>query len=571
MATESDSTPTLLQRILPIAAWLPRYRKTWWRPDLLAGLTVWALLVPEAMAYAELAGMPAETGLYAGLGAIVGYAIFGTSRQLVVGPSSTVAILSASTVAAVTTASDDYVATTVALALLVGVAFIAFGLLRLGFVSVFMSRPVLVGFTFGLGLTIAVDQAANVLGISDSSGNFFEKLWSLIENLPDADAATTAIGVTSFAVLIVSRLFFGRKAPAALVVVVAAVLLSTGFDWASDGVTVVGDVPAAFPTLGLPDVSLGNLVVLVPGAVGIVVVAFAEGYGISANYARRHRYDIDANQEMIATGVANVGAGLLGGFTVDGSLSKSAAADDTGAKTQMAMLLCGVATVLTIAAFTPVFENLPEAVLGAVVIAAVWGTFNITEMRRIWQIRRGDFAAATAALVGVCAVGILEGLAIAVGISFVMLVYRASRPRMPTLGHLPGRRAYASSDTAPMAIKPERISVVRLDAPLFFANAEAFQERISEIIDRDPDGIVVDLETVHYVDVDGADALRSIVQMVTGRGIAFGVARLNAQGREVLAKAGVYDLIGDQWFFASVDSAVRGLKAAPRPGFASDT
>lgn len=553
--------------MLPITAWLPRYEKTWWRPDLLAGLTVWALLVPEAMAYAELAGMPAETGLYAGLGAIVGYAIFGTSRQLFVGPSSTVAILSASTIAAVTTASDDYVQMTVALALLVGVVFIAFGLLRLGFISVFMSRPVLVGFTFGLGLTIAVDQAANVFGIDSSSGNFFKKLWSLIEDLPDADTATTAIGIAAFAVLIVSRAVFGRKAPTALVIVAVAVAFSTIFDWSADGVEVVGDIPAALPTFTLADVSLRDLIVLVPGAIGIVVVGFAEGYGISANYARRHRYDIDANQEMIATGVANVGASVLGGFTVDGSLSKSAAADDSGAKSQMAMLLCGVATLLTIAAFTPVFENLPEAVLGAVVIAAVWGTFNVTEMRRIWQIRRGDFAAAAAALVGVCAVGILEGLAIAVGISFVMLVYRASRPRMPTLGHLPGRRAYASTDTAPMAIKPERISVIRLDAPLFFANAETFQERIGEIIGRDPDGIVVDLETVHYVDVDGADALRSVVEMVAARGIAFGVARLNAQGRDVLEKAGVYDLIGAEWFFDSVDSAVRGLKDAPRPGF----
>ncbi len=534
-------------------------------------MTVWALLVPEAMAYAELAGMPAETGLYAGLGAIVGYAIFGTSRQMFVGPSSTVAILSASTIAAVATASDDYIQMTVALALLVGVVFIAFGLFRLGFVSVFMSRPVLVGFTFGLGLTVAVDQADKIIGVETPSGNFFEQFWSLIQHFPDADTATSIIGFASLAVLLTSRKLFSHRVPMALFVVAAAVVLSTVFDWASHGVVVVGDIPAALPTLGLADVSLGDLVVLVPGAIGIVIVAFAEGYGISANYARRHRYQIDANQEMIATGVANVGSGLLGGFTVDGSLSKSAAADETGAKSQMAMLLCGAATLLTIAVFTPVFENLPEAVLGAVVIAAVWGTFNVVEMRRIWRIRRGDFTAATAALLGVCAIGILQGLAIAVGISFVMLVYRASRPRMPTLGHLPGRRAYASTDTAPMAIKPERISVIRLDAPLFFANAETFQDRISEIIDRDPDGIVVDLETVNYVDVDGADALRSVVEMVAPLGIALGVARLNAQGREVLRKAGVYDLIGDEWFFASVDSAVRGLKAAPRPGFRTDT
>lgn len=554
-------------RWFPITGWLPAYRRRWLRPDVLAGLTVWALLVPEAMAYAEIAGMPAETGLYAGLGAIIGYAVFGTSRQLFVGPSSTVAILSAGTVAAVAT-GDDWIDVTVLLALMVGVMLIAFGILRLGFISVFMSKPVLVGFTFGLGLVIAVGQLNKLFGVEGGDGNFIEQLWAVIEELPDADARTTVIGIGALAILLVSRRVFGHKVPMALVVVFASILLSNALDWEADGVHVVGDIPAALPSIGLPDMSAGQIAQLAGGALGIVLIAFAESFGTAKGFARRHDYSIDANQEMVALGAANIGSGLFGGFAVDGSLSRSSAADEAGAKSQMAMLLCGAITLVTIVALTPIFEQLPEAILGAVVISAVWGTFNVAELRRVFRANRADFLAAIIALVGVCTIDLLPGLVLAVLTSFTLLVYRASRPGMPRLGRMPGARYYLSLESAPDAERPEGVVVVRLDAPLIFANAEAFHQRIGDLV-RDerppPAAVIIDLETVDLIDTDGGDELRAIKDDLDDRGIALGISRLNREGRDALRDNDVFDHIGEDHFYPTVDAAVVALGRGSAP------
>jgi SulP family sulfate permease len=554
---------SILKRWVPIVVWLPSYRKSWLRPDLLAGLTVWALLVPEAMAYAEIAGMPPETGLYAAIGAIIGYAIFGTSRQLFVGPSSTVAILSAATVASVAL-GDDWVDVTIALALMVGAMLIVAGLLRMGFVSVFMSKPVLIGFTFGLGLVIAVGQLNKLFGVEGGDGNLIEQVRAIIEDLPDADLRTSLIGLVSLAILLFSRKVFGHKYPMALAVVFGSILLSNVFDWEENGVHVVGDIPASLPTPVLPSIEAGQWGELVAGAVGIVLIAFAESYGTAKNFARRHDYEIGANQEMVALGVANVGAGLLGGFTVDGSLSRSSAADEANAKSQMTMLICGAITVVTILAFTPVFEQLPEAVLAAVVISAVWGTFNIAEMGRIWRSNKSDFLAAIVALLGVCLIDLLTGLLLAIGISFILLVYRSSRPGMPTLGRIPGERFYVSTETAPHALQSKEVIVVRLDAPLFFANVEAFHNRIDELVaaaETPPAAVVLDLETVNFIDTDGGDELRSIFEDLQADGIECGVSRLNKAGRDALRHNDVYDVIGDGRFFRTVDAAVRELGA----------
>ena len=550
-----------MTRFLPIAEWLPRYERAALVPDLLAGLTVWALLVPEAMAYAELAGMPPETGLYAGFGALVAYALFSTSRQVTVGPSSTVAILSAATVAAV--AGDaDRVQLSITLALLVGVVFIVAGIARFGFVSVFLSPPVMVGFTFGLGVTIAVGQLDKLLGIEAESGNVAEQVLSIIGHVGDADARTVVIGASSLVALLAARALLGHRIPVALGLVALTIALSVAFGWEADGVHVVGEIPAEVPSLTTPEVGLSDVGALVPGAIGIVLVAFAEGYGAAQGIARRHGYRVDPDREMVATGAANLGSGLLGGFTVDGSLSRSAAADEAGARTQMAMLLCAAAVLATIWVLTPLFEPLPEAVLGAIVIAAVTGTFRVGEMRRIRSIRTGDFAAALVALLGVCLIGILPGLAM--GISFVMLVYRASRPNMPRLGIVEGQHGYVAT-TNEGAEQPTEVAVLRLDAPLFFANAEAFGDRVAALLAEEPRprAVVIDLETVNFVDTGGADALGEVVAQLRAAGTGVAVARLNAEGREVLTRAGVAAAIGTEGFHPSVQDAVLALRDRP--------
>lgn len=549
-----------LGRFVPIAGWLPGYQRAALVPDLLAGLTVWALLVPEAMAYADLAGMPPETGLYAGFGALVTYALFTTSRQVTVGPSSTVAILSAATVAAVAGDADP-VQLSITLALIVGAIFVVAGVARFGFVSVFLSPPVMVGFTFGLGVTIAVGQLDKLFGIEAEAGNVAAQILSIIEHIGDADGRTTVIGVSSLVVLLVGRAVLGHRIPVALGLVALTIALSVGLGWEADGVHVVGEIPAEVPSLTVPDVGPREVGALVPGAIGIVLVAFAEGYGAAQSLARRHGYRVDADREMIATGAANLGSGLLGGFTVDGSLSRSSAADEAGARTQMAMLLCAAVTLVTIWALTPLFEPLPEAVLGAIVIAAVTGTFRVGELRRIRSIRAGDFAAALAALLGVCGIGILAGLAIAVGISFVMLVYRASRPNMPRLGIVEGQHGYVAT-TNTDAIEPAVVVVIRLDAPLFFANAEAFHDRVAAVLGEEPrpSAVVVDLETVNFVDTGGADGLGELVGQLEAAGIGVAVARLNQEGRAVLDRAGVAGKIGAAKFHPSVEDAVVALE-----------
>jgi SulP family sulfate permease len=561
VAAADDAPENRWGRWAPIALWLPRYRRAWLTPDLLAGLTVWALLVPEAMAYADIAGMPAETGLYAGLGAIIGYAIFGTSRQLFVGPSSTVAILSASTVATVSSDSDP-VDLTIALALLVAGLLVGFGLLKLGFLSVFMSKPVLTGFTFGLGLTIAIGQANKLIGVEGGDGNFFGKLRAVLDELPDADARTTLIGFGALVVLFVMGHLFGHKVPSALIVVFGAIALSSLLDWEGKAVPVVGEIPASLPALGLPSIGLGDLRILLPGALGIVLVAYAESYGTAKSYADQHGQGIDADQEMIALGAANVGAGLFGGFTVDGSLSRTAAADGAGARSQMAMLICGVITLVTIVALTPLFEPLPEAVLAAIVIHAVWGTFDVRELRRLWRTSRAAFVGAVTALSTVCAIDILEGLLIAVGTSFVVLVYQASRPYMPRLGRVPGDRSFTAVESNPDAEEAVGVAVVRLDGPLFFANAASFHRRVDEVIEDTvpaPHGLVLDFETVARIDVDGADELKEIVGDLRDDGIDVVIARPHVGVREFLERAGVNVLMRDEPYFHTVVDAVQAL------------
>lgn len=558
MKADTPERSSRLARVAPIVAWLPSYQRSWWRPDLLAGLTVWALLVPEAMAYAELAGMPPETGLYAGLGAIIGYAIFGRSRQMFAGPSSTIAVLSAATVAAAAEGPEDFIVLSVALALMVGLLYVVFGLLRLGFVSVFMSKPVLTGFTFGLGLTIAIGQLPKMFGVEGGDGSFFEQLWVLLGELVHLDPLTTVIGVAALVILLVGKRLFGHAVPMALIVVIGAIILSNLLKWHEQGVHVVGEIPAALPSIALPGAGLSGILQLIPGAIGIVLIGFAESYGIAQNFARKHDYSIDANQELIAVGAANVGSGLFGGFAVDGSLSRSAAADDAGAKSQMAMLICGLITVVTILFLTPLFEQLPEAVLAAIVVSAVVGTFNVAEMRRIWRSNRRDFIAALTALLGVCAVDILWGLLLAVMVSFTLLIYRASRPNMPELGLLQDPPVYAPLASNPGAVPPRDVVVLRFDAMLFFANAEEFEGRIDQIVHRKnpPKGIVADFEGVNLIDTDGAAALASVAADLAARDIAFAIARLGRNGHDALERAEVYEQIGADRFFDSVRQAV---------------
>jgi hypothetical protein len=399
MALKPPEEKTVVQRYLPIADWLPKYDwGGWLRFDLIAALTVWALLVPEAMAYAGIAGVSAEVGLVTAPLALLGYAIFGSSKHLFVGPSSTVAIISASVVAPLAGSDGDlYLILTIWLAIFTGVFFVGLGLARMGWIANFMSTSVLAGFMVGLAIVIAVGQLDKVLGIEAEGDNVLEDLGSMIEQFSDWDWPTVIIGVVALAALFAIERFL-PKVPGALVVMLGAIALSAILDWEDGGIHVVGEIPAELPNLSIPEIPEGDVLGdLLAGALAVVVVAFAESFAAAKTYASKFGYQVDANQEMIGLGAANLGAGLSGGFVVDGSLSKTAAGVGAGQKSQMTSVFAAVFVLITIVALTWLFEPLPEAVLGAIVIHAVWGLIDFSKFTRLWRIRHRGRALAVGA------------------------------------------------------------------------------------------------------------------------------------------------------------------------------
>ena len=526
------------RRFVPMAAWVPGYGGRHLRGDLVAGMTVWALVVPEAMAYASLAGMPPETGLYTALVAPVLYAVFGTSRQLNVGPSSTVAVMSAAVVLPLAGGDPERaVSLTVALAMIVGVLFVVAGVLRLGFIADFMSKPVLDGFIVGLALTIAAGQLHKLFGVHVEADNFVQDIGFLVRDIGETVPATLAVGAVSLVLLFVLE-EWAPKIPAALVVTVLSIVSVSLFDLEARGVEVIGEIPSSLPVPGLPtEVSWAEIGMLLPGALGIVVVGFAESIAAARSYASRHRYQVDADQELIALGAANVGAGIAGGFVVDGSLSKSAAADQAGQRTQMASVVLGAAVFVTILFLTGLFENLAEATLGAIVIHAVWRLIKFGKVGRYRPVRRGDFAAGLAALVGVLAFDILTGLAIAVVVSMLVLLARASRPRWAVLGrvrdggpHAPDETCFRDVTTRPDAHTPDGLVILRFDAALFFANAPVFKKAVLDSIDAAHHPVrvaLVDAEGITDIDSTALAMLDELTSELDERGIELWVARMN--------------------------------------------
>lgn len=531
---------------MPLSVWLTSYQQGFLVPDIVAALTVWALMVPEAMAYASLAGMPPETGLYGALVAPLAYAIFGTSRQLNVGPSSTVAVLSLSIVAGLAAGSEDpatFYALTAGLAILSGAVFVIAGIAKLGFLADFMSRPVLDGFIVGLAMTIAAGQLHKLFGIHHTGENFFGDIAAVVTNLDETVAATAVLGFGSLALLFL----LGRvmpRIPAALVVTFLAILVVSAFDLVGQGVLIVGEIPAVVPSLAWPDISLGQWLGLLPGAVAIVVVGFAESVAAARTYAREHGYEVDANQEMVGLGAANLTTGVVGAFVVDGSLSKTAAADQAGQRTQLASVALTAAVFVTILFLTGLFENLPEATLGAIVIHAVWHLIDFERVGRYWSLRRDDFWAGAAALIGVLVLGILAGLVIAVGTSFLLLLARASRPSWSVLG----RTLHEGSDdvafqdvsTHPEAESFPGLLIIRFDADLFFANANVFVDDVREAImaaDPRPTVVLLDAESISDVDTTALTVLREYRHELESEGVEVWMARLKSHLSQFVQRA----------------------------------
>lgn len=585
--------PPCLQRLLPVTVWLPHYRRRWLTGDVLAALTVWALLVPEALAYAGIAGVPPQYGLYAAPLALVAYACFGGSRHLVVGPTSTVAIVSAAVVAplAVSGGEQRYLALTIALALMTGAILVVAGLARLGLVAHFLAKPVLDGFIIGLAYTIAVGQVGKFLGVHLSGDTALQKSVSLFGQTGAWTWLPFFVGAASLALLLVMERYL-RKVPAAIVVVVLATLLTYVLGLADHGLAVVGHVPGGLPGWQLTGLSSEDVYHLLPGALAVALVGYIESLAVAKAEATRLGYAVDANQELLANGAANLGAGLLQGFAVNGSLSKSAAGETAGGKTQMVALLCAVLALATLLFLTGLFTYLPEATLAAVVIMALRKYYSLASLRRLLRVRRADFALSASALVGVLLFGVLPGVVIGVVLSLALLILRESNPDSAVLGRRPASDEYADLVTHEGYVVTPGLLIYRLGGPLIFTNAEQFASEVRALVDAGtpaaaaespatvagPRGrraaapasgrrdavraLILDLEATTDMDTTAADELSELMTSLRRSGVRVMLARLHGPVRDFMENDGLLALVGPSEIYPRVLDAARSFEAA---------
>ena len=557
------------RRHIPLLQWAGAYQRGWLVADVLAGVAVWAVVIPEGAAYAVLAGLTPQAALVAAPFGLLAYAVFGTSRWVVVGATTATAVVMASTLSTLAQGgAGRYASLAAALTLLIGVVFVAAGIARLGFVSQFLSRAILAGFVFGLAMVVTIGQLPRLLGISGSPGNFFQKAWHLLQHLRDVDGNTAAVGLGALLLLVVLQRAAPRI-PAALVVAALGIGAVALFGLDHHGVRIVGNIPSGLPAPGFPSGITGDdLRTLLPGAFAICLVAYSEHMASAEALALAHGQDVDPNQELISLGVANLGAGIVKGFVVGGSLSKSRVNDAAGARTQVSSLTAAVLALVTVAAFTGVFHDLPEAVLGAVVVHAVVGLMRVDMLRRYWRLRRFDFALAMTALLGELIFDVLPGLLLAVSLALLWLIFRSSRPRAVVLGRLPGTVTYADVARHPEAQTFPGVLIVRLDGELFFANATLLRRAALDAVHRatTPDrAVLIDLEATSELDVDSLDMLDELCSRLRSMGVALHLARVRDPVRDMLARDGGR-IIGDDRLHRTVEDGVEAILATVEAG-----
>jgi sulfate permease, SulP family len=558
-------------RLVPILGWIRSYDRGWLRGDLIAGVAVAALIVPKNLGYAGIAGIPLQNGLYAAAAGAILYAIFGTSRQISTGPSSGLAAVAASAVVVAGITGIQDVASFVALITLCsGALFLILAVLKMGWIAQFLSRAVVTGFLFGAAIDVVIGELPKLTGTEVTGSNPLQELWSWLGSLGDAQLATVLVGGAALVVVFGLRVVAPRV-PGALVLVVGGLAASWILDLDARGVALVGEVPRGLPTLQVPE---GQLLADHPStvavaAVALVLIGFSQTAGDARAFAARHRYRIDINQESVAQGMANVGAGLFQGMPVSTSLSASSLNDHTGARSGLASLTSGVLVLLTLLVLAPVFSALPKAVLGALIIeAVVLGMMDLPEMRRLARVQRFDFWIAVAAIAATLLVGVLAGVLVGIGLSLLWLISVATRPPMPLLGREPGTQVFRELDEHPEDESLPGVVVLRLDGGLFFATSDALEDRIREVALSAPDvtGIVLDCGGMDFIDSQGSAKLRDILELTERAGVTLRLARVKPAVRELLRRDHVLDRIGDDRIHGNVDRAVEAqLVAAATP------
>jgi len=543
------SGETVKHRLLcmvPVLRWLPSYDKSWLKFDLIAGLTLAAFAIPDNMAYATLAGLPPEYGLYAGIMAPLAYFLFATSRHASVGPSSSEAIMVATFFAAIVITSPAQYAGLVALtAILVGVICVVAWLLKLGFLVNLISGPVMKGFLVGTGLVILVSQIPKILGLSGAPSSFFGKIGFVLQNLAEINIYALALGIGALILFLVLEHKFPRL-PGSLFVVILSIIFVGLTDLAGKGVEIVGTIPQGLPELGMPVIS-GDVELVLPLAIGLFILSFVELSTITRTYAKAHEYEIDNNQELLALGASSVSVGIAQGFPISGSFSKTAVNDRNNAKTQLAGAIAAGVTILVVLYLTGFFYYLAEPVIAALIIVAVFKMVDIAGLSHIGHISKNEIYIAVITLAGVLLFGILAGVLIGAFLSLLEILYRVSFPHMAVLGRIPDSDTFGDISRHPENEVVEGIFIFRIDAPLIFANAESFKDNILSALGREQRPIhvvILDFESSPFTDVTAVDMTRDLISELERKGIELRIANASGQTRDILRRAGIEEKVG---------------------------
>ncbi|MDH3493285.1 MAG: solute carrier family 26 protein [Acidobacteriota bacterium] len=577
----SSRSKISFSELLPIAEWLPGYKKSDLAGDMLAGLIVAIMLVPQSMAYAMLAGLPPQVGLYASIVPLVAYAAFGSSKVLAVGPVAMVSLLTLSSVGAYARGGTaEFIALALLLALIAGIIQLAMGAARLGFFVNFLSHPVLVGFTSAAAIVIGVSQLKHIFGISVSrTEQPYQAIGEIISALPGTNSVTLTIGILSIGLLIYFRSFLAKQllrlrvpeniaASIGKAGALVVVLLGTAFVWLlgldmANSVKIVGAIPTGLPPLTIPDLNIEDVTALLPAAMIISLVGFTESISIATTLASRRRQKIDANQELIALGASNIAASFTGGYPVTGGLSRSAVNAGSGANTPLSSIITAVLIVVTVLFLTPLFYFLPQAVLGAIVVVAVAGLFDLKSFVHIWRYSKTDAIALLATFFGVLLFNIEVGIGIGVGTALVLYLYRTSRPHIAVVGRVGKTEHFRNINRHKVDVCPET-HAVRIDESLYFANARSLENTLLNAVaeNKELKNIVLICSAVNQIDSSALETLERVIDELRSAGVRLFLAEVKGPVMDRLKSIGFVDRFGEENIFLSTHLAFEHLGCA---------
>jgi high affinity sulfate transporter 1 len=554
----------LLERAAPGIGLARRYEKAWLHRDVVAGLVLATMLVPQGMAYAQLAGLPAVTGLYTTIACLVAYAVFGPSRILVLGPDSSVSPLIFAAIVPLVVVRDDpgrAIALAGILALLVGLIEIGLGLGKLGFVADLLSKEVQIGYLNGLAITILVGQLPRLFGFSTNGDTFVDAIRTFVESLDETVGWALTVGLAVLVtLLVVPRIT--RRVPAVLVAVVAATAASTALNLSERGVTTVGTLPSGFPTPSMPWTSIADLGPLAIAAAGITLVSLTDTIATSSSFAARRGEHVNPNQEMIAVGTSNIAAGLVQGFAVSTSSSRTAVAEQTGAKTQLTGVVGAGAVVVLLLFLNSLLADLPQSVLAAVVIAAAFSLIDVDSLRRYARVRPTALILSVATTVGVIVLGVLPGIVLAILLAILLFFRRYWWPHGSVLGYVDSAGTWSGVDDHRDAVEHDGIVVYRWEAPLFFANAGAFRNQIRALVrHRHPSWVVLQCQAITDIDVTAAEMLEQLVRELHEKGIHLAVAELRTRLQDLTSRYGLFETMNREHFYPTLQAAIAAIEA----------